>query len=150
MMWGGGGKLPSRRCALGFLATMRIGWVAAEAAQRSHALATMRIGWVAASEAAQRWAPHADQLVDMCDRQIIGLDLFTLARTLAACQHREGNLLREAEVSLGRRRLCFACRACGVSPWGRYRSPHRRCLPERAAKAPGRTGPPPAPSTAAA
>ena len=116
MMWGGGGKLPSRRCALGFLATMRIGWVAAEAAQR--------------------WAPHADQLVDMCDRQIIGLDLFTLARTLAACQHREGNLLREAEVSLGRRRLCFACRACGVSPWGRYRSPHRRCLPERAAKAP--------------
>ena len=96
------------------------------------------------------WAPHADQLVDMCDRQIIGLDLFTLARTLAACQHREGNLLREAEVSLGRRRLCFACRACGVSPWGRYRSPHRRCMPERAAKAPGRTGPPPAPSTAAA
>ena len=89
MMWGGGGKLPSRRCALGFLATMRIGWVAAEAAQRSHALATMRIGWVAASEAAQRWAPHADQLVDMCDRQIIALDLFALARTLAACQHRE-------------------------------------------------------------
>ena len=46
MMWGGGGKLPSRRCALGFLATMRIGWVAAEAAQRSHALATMRFNQV--------------------------------------------------------------------------------------------------------
>ena len=56
-------------------------------------------GWVAA-EAAQRWAPHADQLVDMCDRQIIGLDLFTLARTLAACQHREGNLLREGETTI--------------------------------------------------
>ena len=46
------------------------------------------------------WAPHADQLVDMCDRQIIGLDLFTLARTLAACQHREGNLLREGETTI--------------------------------------------------
>ena len=46
------------------------------------------------------WAPHADQLVDMCDRQIIGLDLFKLARTLAACQHREGNLLREGETTI--------------------------------------------------
>ena len=45
-------------------------------------------------------APHADQLVDMCDRQIIGLDLFKLARTLAACQHREGNLLREGETTI--------------------------------------------------
>ena len=114
------------------------------------------------------WAPHADQLVDMCDRQIIGLDLFKLARTLAACQHREGNLLREGETTIVFRLPRMWCQPVGPLPLAppplpartrrqgtRAHRPaagalHRRRLNAPTAKALERTGLPSARSTAAA